>query len=323
MKRATFFRAAFGCMLLFGACVGAIAQTFPDRPVRIIVPFPPGGGSDIVARIMGQKLSELWKQPVVIDNKPGADTQIGTALLAKAPPDGYTLGVISPSFATSKALYPNVPYDVVNNFTAIAMMTSTPMVIGVHSAVPVTTVKELAELSKRNAGKMNYSVGSTTTLLFGELFRAAAGVEAQAVPYKGSGPSVTAVGAGETLFTVDTYGAMKPLSDAKRIRIIAVASRERFFPVPDVPTLDESGVTDSLLEAYWGMLAPAGVPRDVVARINASIKEALASPDVQQRLRATGNVVAYSTPEEFSRFLGTEFGRYERIAKARGIKPLN
>ncbi|NML46736.1 tripartite tricarboxylate transporter substrate binding protein [Ramlibacter sp. G-1-2-2] len=323
MKPAASLRVAFAGLLLLCAGLCAHAEGYPDKAVRVIVPFPPGGGSDIVARLLGQRLSELWKVPVMIDNKPGADTQIGTSLLARAAPDGYTLGVISPSFATSKALYANLPYDVVKDFTPVGMVASTPVLVAVNSEVPAATVKELADLSRRKAGKLNYSVSSTTTLLFGELFRAAAGVDAQAVPYKGSGPSVTATAAGETAFTVDTYGVMKPLADARRIRLIAVASKERFFPVPDVPTLDELGIPDVALDSYWGVIAPAGVPPAVVARLGASLKEVLAMPDVQQQLKSAGNVAAYSTSEDFGRFLAAEFVRYERIAKARGIKPVN
>ena len=321
MRVASFVRAACACMLLLGT--GVQAQGFPDRAVRMIVPFPPGGGSDIIARIVARRLSDKWKVPVVVDNKPGADTQIGNSLLARAAPDGYTVGLISPTFATSKALYANLPYDVVKDFTPVAMIASTPVIVAVSSAVPAVSVKELVDLSRRTAGKLNYSASSTTSLIFGELFRSAAGVDAQPVPYKGSGPSVTAVAAGEVAFTLDTFGAMKPMLDAKRIRLIAVASRERFFAVPHVPTLGELGIADAVMDSYWAMIAPAGVRADVLARLSGALKEVLAMPDVQQQLESGGNVSAYSSPEELGRFLDSEFSRYERVVKTHGIKPVN
>ena len=321
MRVAVFLRTACACMLLLGA--GAQAQGFPEKTVRMIVPFPPGGGSDIIARIVAQRLADKWKVPVVVDNKPGADTQIGNALLAKAAPDGYTVGLISPTFATSKALYANLPYDVVKDFTPVAMIASTPVIVAVNAAAPAATVKELVDLSRRTPGKLNYSASSTTSLIFGELFRSAAGVDAQPVPYKGSGPSVMAVAAGEVTFTLDTFGAMKPMLDAKRIRVIAVASRERFLSVPDAPTLGELGVADAVMDSYWALIAPAGVPPDVIARLNGALKDVLAMPDVQQQLAAGGNVGAYSSPEELGRFLGSEFSRYERVVKKHGVQPVN
>ncbi|HSH88590.1 MAG TPA: tripartite tricarboxylate transporter substrate binding protein [Ramlibacter sp.] len=321
MRSTVILRAAFACMLLL--CAGVHAQGFPEKAVRLIVPFPPGGGSDIIARLVAQRLSDKWKVPVVVDNKAGADAQIGTSLLAKAAPDGYTLGVISPTFATSKALYTKLPYDVVKDFTPIGMMASTPVIVAVNAAAPAASVKELVDLSRKTPGKLNYSASSTTTLLFGELFRSAAGVDAQPVPYKGSGPSVLATAAGEVTYTLDTWPVMKPLADAKRIRIIAVASRERFFSLPDVPTLGESGVNDAVMDSYWGLIAPAGVPADIVARTSAALKEVLAMPEVQQQLKAIGSVNAYSTPDELGRFLNSEFTRYERVVAKYGIKPVN
>lgn len=323
MRFTTILRATLAFTLLL--CAGAHAQGFPDRAVRMIVPFPPGGGLDITARLVSQRLSEKWKVPVVVDNKAGADGQIGLSLLAKSAPDGYTVGVISPDFATSKALYTKLPFDPAKDFTPVGMTLSTPYILGVSTTVPAASVKELVELSHRTPGKLNYSASSTTSLLIGEMFRSAAGIDAQPVPFKGSASSVLATAAGEVTYTLNVWAVMKPMVDAKRIRVIAVGSRERLFTLPHVPTLREAGVNtdDVVMEAYMGVIAPAGVPPEIVARLNAGLKEVLAMPDVQQQVKAIGAFSAYSTSEELGRFLNGEFSRYERAVTKYGIKPVN
>lgn len=310
---------SLGCALLGNAN----ASTFPDRPIRLVVPFAPGGGSDVVGRILAQKLSELWKSPVVVENMPGADGQVGTVKVAQSTPDGYTLVIVSPSFSINKSLYPALPYDAVKDFTPISLVATTPMILGVGTALGVRSVGDLIALSRKSGGRLNYSASSSTTLVYGELFKATTGIEAMRVLYKGSAPSVVATATGEVTYTIDTLNAMKPLIAAGKLVPLAVASPKRFYALPETPTLAEAGVADLHMVAYWGILGPAGIPTDIAAKLNAGFGEAVRSPDVFEKLKSMGNEATHTSQEEYLAFLKAEFDKYQRIVDARKLRDRN
>ncbi len=310
--------------LLVAAAPAAMAQTpaFPSKPVRIVVPFAPGGTSDILARSIGQKLSEKWGQPVVVENKPGADGIIGVDLAAKSAPDGYTLVLVDISAITmAKSLYAKVPFDPAKDFTPVTMVAFSPHAIAVHPSVPANTIKELIAWSKANPGKINHGFGGGANRLAAAQFKAATGIEMLDVPYKGGAAAITATTGGEVNFLVNGLLATLPHIKGGRIKGLAVSSEKRVAAAPDLPTVIESGVPGFVTGSWQGLLAAAGTPPEIANKIQADVKAALADPELAGRLTAQGADIIANSPADFSKFLAGELTRWAKVAADAGIKP--
>lgn len=299
----------------------AAAAAYPDKSIRIVVPYPPGGSTDGLARIVGQKLSEAWNVPVVIDNRPGADTQIGNALVAAAAPDGYTLLMITTVFAISKGLYQKLPYDPATDFTPIAPIASSPFYLVAGVNVPAANLRDLVALAKQKPGQLNYSSSSSANYLAAELMKKAAGIDVVNVRYKGSGPGVAAVASGEVTYTLDTLLAAKPLIDAGKIRALAVTGDKRSPQAPSVPTFAEAGVPGFDMVAWFGLGGPKGMPPDVVAKINKAVQDAMRSPDVREKVESYAATPMLMSPEQFSSFIKTEFDTFDAVVKSSKLEP--
>jgi tripartite-type tricarboxylate transporter receptor subunit TctC len=298
------------------------AQAYPAKPIRMILPFPPGGPTDITGRAIAQKLSEQLGQTVVPENRPGAAGNIGLELASKSAPDGYTIVLAAPPIAISPSLYKKLNYNAQKDLAPISLVATIENVMVVHNSVPAKSLKEFIELARRYPGKLNFSssgAGSTNHLA-SELLNGRYKLKMVHVPFKGSGPALVALMSGEVdVGTLAVPGAI-PIIRAKRVRPLAVLSKERVPALPDVPTAKESGVDDFVVSIWYGMLAPAGTPRDYINRLNAEIRKALASPDMKQRLAASGVDPLVSTPDEFANHIKSETVRYAKIIKDAGIK---
>ncbi len=319
-------RHAIACFVAAALCsivpVTTCAQSYPSRPVRLVVPFAPGGGNDFLARLVGQKLGERLGQQFLIDNRAGAGGNIATDLVAKAPPDGYTLllGFIGP-FAISPHLE-KITYNPVRDFTAASLLASSYHVLVAHPSLPVRSVKELIAFAKARPGEINYaSSGSGGNLhLVGELFKTHTGVNLIHVPYKGTGPAAVAVVSGEAHLLFSSITAVMPHVRSRRLVALAVTSPARSPLAPEVPTLLESGLRGVEVGSWYALVAPAATPRDVVARLNAELVKVAAMPDYRQQLEKQGFEPVTSSPDQFASFVQAELDKWGRIIKAAGIK---
>jgi tripartite-type tricarboxylate transporter receptor subunit TctC len=297
------------------------AANYPAKPMRLVVPFPAGGTTDILARAVAQKLSETWGRQVIVDNRPGAGGNIGSDLVAKATPDGYTLlmGTVG-THAINPSLYKNMPYDHVKDFAPVILVAGVPNVLVVNPSLPVHSVPELIAYAKANPGKLNFaSSGNGTSIhLSGELFKAMTGVEMTHVPYKGSAPALTDLIGGQVQLMFDNLPSSLPFIKAGKLRALAVTSGARAAALPDLPTLAESGLPGFEASSWFGVLAPAGTPRDIVARLNGAIAGWLASPEAKEKLLAQGAIAAGGTPEDFARHIGAETSKWAKVVKASG-----
>jgi tripartite-type tricarboxylate transporter receptor subunit TctC len=301
---------------------GAFAQSYPAKPVRVIVPFPPGGSADAASRSMAEKLSSLWGQPVVLEQKPGAGTTIAAAYVAASPPDGYTIlfcGAIS--HAASANLYRNRSYDALKSFVPLGTISLSPFILVVNPRIKAGSVGELIELARRRPGELNYgsSGNGASPHLAAEMFMRAAGIRMMHVPFKGMQPVLVALISGEIDLTFADIAVM-PMVKSGRLTALAVTTAKPSPLVPGVPTLAESGVPGVDIPSVAGFIAPAATPRDTVVFINASMSKALASPDLRERLVGLGFEPYASTPEEFGAFLAAEVRRYAQVIRDAGIK---
>ncbi len=309
-----------GVLLATTFSIGAaLAQSYPTRPVRIIVPFPPAGAVDILGRVVGQKLSEKWKQSVVIENRPGGGTVLGTDLVAKSPADGYTLLVAVTSHTINASLVDKLPFDPIRDFAPITLAATGLTILVAHPSVPANSVTELIAYAKANPGKLNFgSPGSGTAMhLSGEMFKSAAGINVVHVPYKGTQPVLSAVLAGEIAFTFDT-GVSIPQIKAGKLKAFAVTSSKRTAAAPELPTMAEAGLPGFEAQSWYGFLAPAGTP--VVEQLNRDINEALRDPEVRERLVRLALDPQGSTPAEFEQYLKADIVKWGRVVKASGAK---
>jgi tripartite-type tricarboxylate transporter receptor subunit TctC len=306
----------------FVAASTAGAQAWPSRPVRLVVPFAAGGSTDIVARVVGQKLSEALGQPVVIDNRPGASTQIGTDIVAKSPPDGYTLLVTPAPFTVNPTLFRKLPYDPYNDFTPILLINTTPLVTVVNPRVPATTVKELVALAKARPGQLNFGSSGTggSNHLAGELFNAMAGVKMLHIPYKGNAPALADLVGGHVDVVFNGVTSAIALIRGGKLRALSVTSAKRSGVLPDVPTMDEAGLKGFEATAWNGLAGPARLPREIVTRLHAEIVRILSTADLREKLRADGSDPVGSSPEEFTRYLRTETEKWAKVIRMAGVK---
>jgi len=306
--------------LLVLATIPALAQT-TGRPITIIVPYTPGTGIDILARALGSELARHWAQPVVVDNKPGASGNIGTQLAARAAPDGQTLLMVAKTFVTNVSLFKNVPYDPVKSFAPVVKLATGSIVLAVHPSVPADTVPAFIAYAKAQPGKINYgSPGfATPHHLAMELFKHATGTDLVHIPYKGSsGVMSDLVGNHVSAMFVPTHVAL-PLAADRAIRILGVASPERVAAAPNVPTLAEQGVTGFDVDIWFGLLAPAGTPADVIARTNAVINEFLRSPAIEGALAKQGLITAGGTPDTLAQLIAHDMAKWQRLIREAGI----
>jgi tripartite-type tricarboxylate transporter receptor subunit TctC len=301
----------------------AQAPAYPTKPIRLVVPFPAGGTTDILARAAAQKLTEAWGQPVVVDNRPGAGGNIGSELVAKAAPDGYTLemGTVG-THAINASLYAKMPYDHVKDFVPVILVAGVPNVLVVHPSVPVNSVAELIAYAKANPGKLNFaSSGSGTSIhLSGELFKVMSGVQMTHVPYKGSAPAVQDLLGGQVQLMFDNLPSALPHIKAGKLRALAVTSAQRAPVLPDVPTIAEAGLPGFEASSWFGVLAPAGTSPAIVAKLNAEIAKWLASPEAKEKLQGQGANVAGGPPEEFTKHIAAETAKWAKVVKESGAK---
>ncbi len=321
-------RAVAACIVMACAtCAGAApAQTaaeFPARPIRFVVPFAPGGSTDTVARVIGQKMTEQWGKQVVVDNRSGANGVIGMEITARAPPDGHTLvlGYIA-NLGTGPALTPNLPYDAVKDFAPISHVVSAPSIAVVHASVPARNLQELIALARAKPGAITFGSAAVGSIghLSGELLNRLAGVKMQHVPYKGGGQAVIDVLGAQIPMVIIGMSAVTPHVRAGRLRAIATTGLKRSFAFPDVPTVAEQGFPGFAADAWYGVLAPAGTPRAIVDKLYREVMRIIKLPDAQERLANVGFEIVGSTPEEFAKLIREEIPRWKQIVREAGIR---
>lgn len=321
IRRTLLKLAAIG--LAAGAAPALQAQTaWPTQPVKMVIPFPPGGPTDLVGRVIAQALSEQLGQNVIVENKPGANANIAAELVARAPADGYTFMYNTSSLALSAVLYSKLNYDALKDFAPVALTAVVPMVLVVHPSVPAKTVPEFIDLLKKNPGKLVYgSAGNGNVTHLGAFqFLQANGLSATHVPYKGSSPALVDLAGGQTQFMTDTINSALPYIRDGRMRALAVTSAKRSPVLPDVPTLQESGMAGFEVGAWQGVVMPAKTPPEIVNKLNAEIMKALKNPAVLEKLAAQGAQPLGSTPEQYGAYLRSEIQRWGEVAKATGAK---
>jgi len=300
----------------------AVAQTYPVKPVRIVVPFPAGGGVDLTARTVGQKLSDYLGQQMVIDNRAGAAGTIGAENVAKSPPDGYSLLVAGPgSVAVAPLLFPKLGYNPLKDLAPITMLVTMPYIIVMHPSIPAKNAKELIALAKANPGKLNMASGGAGTgqHLAGELFNVMAGIKMVHIPYKGTAPAIADIMGGHADLTFSDPSVLPQLQSG-RLKAIGVSGTKRYPPLPNVPTVADSGLPGFDALNWYPMMAPTGTPRDIIMRLNSDAIKALAAPDVKEKLMAQGLIPTPMTPEQLGQFIREDYERWAKVIKAANVK---
>jgi len=299
------------------------AQSYPSKPIHIIVPYPAGGTSDILARTIGQRLSESFGQPVIVENKPGANGNVGADLVAKAPADGYTLLLADiGALVISPSVYPTLPFDPVKDFAPVTMVAYSPHILVVHPSVQAASVKELVGLAKSKPGKLNFAISGVggAPHLAGVDFAMRTGIDWTYIPYKGGAQAIADVAGGQADVTLNGMLATYPLVQGGKLKLLAVSSAKRMSAIPDVPTIAESGVPDFESGSWQGVVVPAGTPREVVARLNSEILRIVNAPEMRDRLGKQGADVRTNTPEEFGTFIRSETAKWAKVVKDANIK---
>ena len=310
-------------MLAAGIPSTGSGQAYPAKPVRVVVPSSPGGGTDIVARIVAPELSKRLGQQIVIDNRPGAGTMIGIEIVAKAPADGYALLMTPSTLAINSALYKKVPYDPVRDFAPITELISSPSIIVVHPSVPAKTIKELIALARSRPGQMNYASAGSGTYphMTMELFQSMAKIKMVHIPYKGTGPAMIDMLAGNTAVMAGTVLSVMPQVRAGRLRALGISSEKRSPVAPEIPTVSDAGLPGVDAVQWYGFLAPAKTPRDIITRLHAETARILQQPETKERFASDGADPVGNTPEEFARFIQTELVKWAKVARGAGIQP--
>lgn len=307
-----------------GAALAQTAATFPAKPVRFIAPFPPGGSTDLLARLVAIKLTEAWGQQVTVENRGGAGGTIGVELAARAAPDGYTIvmGHVG-TFGFNPTLYPKLPYDAIRDFAPITVLATVPNGMAVHPSLPVKTARDFVALAKAKPGELLYASGGSGSAshLAGEYFKLLTKIDMVHVPYKGTGPAMISMISGQTTMTITGMVALMPHVKSNRLKLLGVATMKRLSIMPDIPTINESGVPGYDANQWYGVLTQAAVPRDIIAKLHADIVKVLARPDVKERLAADGAEAVANTPEQFAAHIKAEIARWAPVVKASGAKP--
>jgi tripartite-type tricarboxylate transporter receptor subunit TctC len=300
----------------------AFAQTFPSKPVRVVVPFPAGGSVDVIARLISPKVSELMGQQLIIDNRGGASGNIGTEIVARSPADGYTLLAHTIPLVANQYLYSKVPYDILRDFTPVCLLSASPALLVVHPSIPVKSVTELVKLAKSKPGLLNYASAGVGTNhhIAGELLNFLAKIEITAVQFKGGGPATIATLSGEVGITYPNMVAAIPYVQSGRMRALGITSEKRSTALPDVPTIAEQGVTGYELTTWHGILAPAGTPAAIAAQMNEILVKAMRSPELAERFTREGVDIIASTQEQFTRHIRSEQDKWGRLVRERGMK---
>lgn len=317
----TLTRMTLSCALALAA-TAALAQDFPTKPLRLVVGYPPGGGSDAIGRVVAQKVGDQLGQQMIVDNKPGANGNLGAELAARMPADGYNLLLISVAHAINTSLYAKLGYDLAKDFTPVALIGAVPNTVVVHPSLGVENVKSLVALAKANPGKISYAssgVGSPEHLA-GEMFKSIAGVDMVHVPYKGSGQSIVDLAAGHIKVGFNTLPSVLGQMKSGKVKVLAVTTRLRAMANPEVPTTAEAGMEKFELATWYALVAPAGTPAAVVKRLNHEVNRALASPDVKERLAGLGTDIETGTPEELGAFIRRETDRMRVIVQKTGAR---
>jgi tripartite-type tricarboxylate transporter receptor subunit TctC len=309
-------------LLLVLGMTAAHAQPYPSRPVRIIVPQSPGASTDITARLVAQRLNEAFRQPVIVDNRPGSSGIAGTEIVARAAPDGHTLMIVASSFSINAAVGRKLPYDAIRDFTTVTQLSKFPNMLGAHPSVPVKTLEDVIALARARPGQVNYaSAGlATGTHMTAALLQFMTGVDLLHVPYKGGGPALTAAMGGQTQLVISTTLGMLPHVRAGRLRGIALTSAKRSAAAPDIPTFAESGVQGYEHEPWNGLFGPARMPKAVLAKVNDEVARILHSPEVKKMLERDGADAVGSKPDVFAQVLKAEITKWTKVAKATGIR---
>jgi tripartite-type tricarboxylate transporter receptor subunit TctC len=317
-----FARFSLLCFLALAAAA-TLAQGFPQRPVRLVVPYPPGSGTDIVARILGQMLTESWGQQVIVDNRPGAGAIIGVEAVAKAAPDGYTIGIADTGpLAINPALYPKLPYNPVRDLAPVTLVANLPFILVVNPNLPVHNVAELVALAKSKPGQINYaSVGNGSAVhLATELFKTRAGINLTHIPYKGSAPALQGLLGGEASVMFVNLLSAKSLVQSGKVRALAAAPGKRIAAMPDLPTIAEAGVPGYAAPTWSGVIAPAGVPRPIIDKLNAAINGAIQSQTFRNRFAVIGDEPAGGTPEEFAEVIRADSAKWGEVVRRSGAR---
>ncbi len=311
-----------GSLMAFACGSVAFGEAYPERPIRLIVSYPPGGGTDVTARTIVGRLSELLGRQVVIDNRPGAGSTIGTDLVAKATPDGYTLLMSDTTFGIVPGLYRALPYDALKDFQPVTQITGVPGALVVHPAVPANTVKELVALAKAKPGGLNFGSGGvgTPVHMAGELLKLAAKINIVHIPYKGAGPAFTDLLGGHFQLMFPTLQSAVPHIKSGRLRLLALTSEKRSPAFPDVPIMEEAGVPGVVAVAWFGIHAPRATPKAIIARLHAEAVKTLQDPAVKQRFATEGADVIGSNPQQFTQFVANEIAKWTKVVKDGGIK---
>ena len=323
MQKLAALAAALALTAFASASRAQTAAAYPDKSVRLVVPFAAGGALDVVARIVGQKLTETWGRQIVIDNRLGAGGNIGAEFVAKAPPDGYTLLMSSVTTqAINMSLLAKPPYDFVRDYAPVALVASAPLALVIHASLPAKSVKEFIALAKAHPGELNYfsSGTGTGTHLAAVIFDQLAGVQTTHVPYKGGAQGLGDLLSGQVQFAMSTIGLVEPHVQTGRLRLLGVGSVKRYTRLPQIPTIAESGVKGYEAEQWYGVVGPAGTPAAIVNKLAAEIKTIVANPDVRERFYSQGIEPVYATPEEFAVYIKASVAKYAKVIKTLGLK---
>ena len=300
----------------------AFSQEFPTKPVRWIVPYAPGGSSDILARLIGQKLAETWGRPVIVDNRPGAAGNIGTEAAARSPADGYTMLLVASTFTMNPSVYAKLAFDTVNDFAPITMIMWQPFILSAHPSLPVTSVKQLIALARQRPGQLNYGSGGSGTSghIAAALFEMMSNVKLTHVPYRSMGPAITALLTGEVQLSFNTSIAALPFARTGKLRPLGVTGLTRIAALPDVPTIAQAGVPGYEEGAWQGVLVPAGTPRATIARLNQDLVRITKGRDTSERIAEVGAYVIANAPQEFATVIKADIQKYAKLVRAAGIR---
>jgi tripartite-type tricarboxylate transporter receptor subunit TctC len=309
--------------LALAGSAATAADNYPSRPIRMVVPFAPGGGSDIVGRIVGIKLTEAWGQQVVVDNRAGGNANIGALVVAKAPTDGYTLLLGNANFTINPALIKDMPFNPVKDFAPVTLLANVTNMLAVHSSLPVKSVKELIAYAKARPGQLNFASpgAGTSSHLGGELFRSMAGIDVVAIHYKGATPAMTDLIGGQVSFTITSMLSVMPHVKSGRLRALGVTTLKRSPAMPELPTIAESGLPGFEATNWYGVLTTAGTPKPIVDRLNQELVRIVATPDVREKFSQQGAEPETDTPAEFERFIKAEITKWAKVVREAGIKP--